>query len=81
MKSRFLGRYLRQKREIANISQVALAKKLSITSQFVSNWERGTCSPPTKYYKKICKLLSIPHDVFADFILAEALEDILRALK
>lgn len=48
-------------RELANLSQAELAKKLGYTSpQFVSNIERGLSEMPTKKLKLLQKVLNIP---------------------
>lgn len=56
-----LGTYLKKKRELADVSQTELAKKLGYTSpQFVSNWERGLAAPPPEKMKVLVKTLRIP---------------------
>lgn len=57
-RSDHVGKYLKQKREEAKISQLSLANTLGMESpQFVSNWERGVSDPPLKYLKTICKII------------------------
>lgn len=36
-----------------------IAKKLGVTVQCVSNWERGASNPPPRYVRKISKILNI----------------------
>ena len=43
---------LKQQRK-PGITQAAYAKKLKVHVQFVSNWERGKCLPPTPQMRKI----------------------------
>jgi transcriptional regulator with XRE-family HTH domain len=55
-----LGAFLREKRLAAQFSQGQLAKALNCNSQFISNWERGTCSPPMHLIPLMMKILNIP---------------------
>lgn len=65
-----LGSFLKTKRELAEISQVDLAKKLGYSSsQFVSNWERGLATPPLKSLAKICDLLDVDTKEIMDLVL------------
>ena len=55
-----LGRYFREKRIKAGLSQEDVASALGYTSiQIVSNWERGLCSPPSKILKKLTQLFKL----------------------
>lgn len=55
-----LGAWLKTKREAADLSQKTVSKKLNyITSQFVSNWERGISTPPPHKVDEIAELYSI----------------------
>lgn len=40
-------------------SGVWLGKQLGVTSQFISNWQRGVSSPPMYQVKAVCLLLDI----------------------
>lgn len=52
-----LGLYLKERRVSSGLSQNNVADKLGYTSaQFVSNWERGLCSPPMDILNKLIKL-------------------------
>jgi transcriptional regulator with XRE-family HTH domain len=58
-----LGLILKAGREKADLSQVAVAKKLGYGSpQFISNFERGISSPPTKKLKVLASLYHLPVD-------------------
>lgn len=58
--SKSLGAFLREHRLKANLSQGDLAKALKYgTSQVVSNWERGTQSPPFEKLLDLCQMLKI----------------------
>lgn len=55
-----LGHYLREKRETAGFTQAEIARKLGYSSpQFISNFERGLCSPPLKNLKVLVKLYKV----------------------
>ena len=73
-----LGTYLRQKRMEANFTQAEVAEKMGYsTPQFISNFERGLCSPPLKNLKTLVRLYKIPTDELLKLIMAEQ-EEILR---
>jgi transcriptional regulator with XRE-family HTH domain len=56
-----LGVYLRNKRMKAQLSQTEVSEALGYTSpQFVSNFERGLCSPPLPKLKVLMSLYKIP---------------------
>lgn len=55
-----LGLYLKEKRVTSGLSQNSVADKLGYTSaQFISNWERGLCSPPMDILNKLIKLYKL----------------------
>jgi transcriptional regulator with XRE-family HTH domain len=47
--------YMKLKRLLAKKTQRQLAKEFNMNSQFVSNWERALCLPPTHILKKMYK--------------------------
>ncbi len=56
-----LGTYLAEKRVRAGLSQREVAKKLGYSNpQFVSNFERGLCSPPFAKLKNLVEIYNIP---------------------
>lgn len=58
-----LGKFLKERREKAGLSQKDVADKLGYsTPQFVSNWERGVSTPPLKTLKKIGDMYSVSAD-------------------
>lgn len=58
--SKSLGAFLREHRLKVKLSQGELAKALKYgTSQVVSNWERGTQSPPFEKLLDLCQMLKI----------------------
>lgn len=67
-----LGSLLKDKRVEKGITQMALARELGYSSpQFVSNWERGMCSPAFDTLPVICKMLGIPKKEIIEIILDE----------
>lgn len=75
---RSLGSYLKEKRIEADLTQSEVAQKLGYsTPQFISNFERGLCSPPLKNLKVLVKLYKIPVDEVMVLIMNEQ-EAILR---
>lgn len=54
-----LGKYLKLKRIQGRFSQSTLADEISIHPQFISNWERGICAPPSHSFKSLIRLLKI----------------------
>lgn len=62
---------LKLARESAGVTQQELGEHLGFSSghQYVSNWERGMCSPPPQYMAKIVSYLKIDEeDVFQEFM-------------
>lgn len=55
-----LGQYLKEKRVKAKFTQTELAEKLgSVHTQFVSNWERGLCAPPSHCFHDLIGVLKL----------------------
>lgn len=55
-----LGRFLRSKRVSAGFTQAEIADRLGYSSpQFISNFERGLCSPPLKNLRSLVKIYRI----------------------
>ena len=75
---KMLGRYLKQRRIRAGLTQSEVAKKLGYsTPQFISNFERGLCSPPLKNLKVLVKLYSLDVEEVMKLIMKQQ-EHILR---
>lgn len=56
-----MGEYLRKKRVAAGFSQVDVSRHFGYsTSQFVSNFERGLCSPPMNVLRELIDLYKLP---------------------
>lgn len=66
-----LGDYLKQKRENNNLTQSDVAKICHCKAQFVSNWERGLCSPPWPILKKLIKAYELPQKQLFLFLMKE----------
>jgi len=72
-----MGKFLYEKRIKAGLSQKDVSDKLGYTSpQFISNYERGLCSPPLKKLKKIAELYKIKPKVIADLMIKYSTEAI-----
>jgi transcriptional regulator with XRE-family HTH domain len=61
LRRKMIGRFLRQHRVKAHLTQHDVAQHLSYTSpQFVSNWERGVSLPPLEVLPRLSSLYGIP---------------------
>lgn len=55
-----LGAYLKAKRIEAGFTQAEIAEQFSYSNgQFVSNWERGLCSPASNIFQNLIDLLKL----------------------
>lgn len=72
-----MGRFLKDKRILAELTQFELSDKLGLSSQMVSNWERGLCAPPSNCLKKLAKLLEIDNEDMLKLFLSSK-EQLLR---
>lgn len=71
------AQYLKDSRITAGLSQRDVSEKLGYTtSQFVSNWERGLSTPPTKAVKKLAELYNLKIEEFLDLLLQETLHQV-----
>lgn len=76
-----LGQYLRDKRINAGLTQAEIASKLGYSSpQFISNFERGLCSPPLKNLKALVKLYKIDANELIRLIIDEQKQVLSTAL-
>lgn len=76
------GHFLRQARIKAGLSQGKVAKHLGYTTpQFVSNWERGLCSPPISTLKRLSKIYGIEIHNFYDIYLQVKISEIEAEIK
>ena len=68
-----LGEFLRKHRLAAGLTQTEVASALGgIHSQFVSNWERGLCSPPGYSFQTLIKILKIKPESLVEAMLVDA---------
>jgi transcriptional regulator with XRE-family HTH domain len=68
-----LGNFLKQKRVEANLTQRELASTLgNMNSQFVSNWERGLCAPPSHCFQKLIDMLKINRENLVHIMLEDS---------
>ncbi len=52
-----LGKYLKEKRIKSKYTQTELAQALgNVHTQFVSNWERGLCAPPSHCFHDLIRI-------------------------
>lgn len=73
----FFSEYFKNAREKAGISQIDLAKALGYSSpQYVSNWERGICSPPINKLEFLCKALNLDPNKLMDVMLEHVEKDL-----
>ena len=54
-----IGKFIADCRKKANLTQMQLAEKLSITDKAVSKWERGVAMPDTSIMLELCDILGI----------------------
>lgn len=55
-----LGKYLKEKRVKSKYTQTELAEALGdVHTQFVSNWERGLCAPPSHCFHDLISVLKL----------------------
>lgn len=69
---REFGDYLKEKRVKANLSQAEVAEELGYSSpQFVSNFERGLCTPPLPALKQMLQLYNISKKEMVELLLRQ----------
>lgn len=68
-----LGNFLKDKRIEQTLTQRELATALSdVHTQFVSNWERGLCAPPSHCLQNLIELLKIKREELVDVMLEDS---------
>lgn len=61
-----IGKFIKERRNLKNITQSSLASILGITDRAISKWENGICMPDVGTIPKICKILDITvNDLFS----------------
>lgn len=53
---------IKELRELSNITQSALAKKLNITRSSVNAWEMGISAPSTQYIVELAEIFKVSTD-------------------
>lgn len=68
-----LGKYLKEKREQAGLTQAEVGRSLGYASahQYVSNWERNLCPPPLDKLYQLVKMYNIPPSEIIQVFLAD----------
>lgn len=67
-----IGKYLREKRENKNLTQANVATELGLSSaQFISNFERGLCTPSWKILAALLPMYDIPKREIIDLLMEE----------
>ena len=68
-----LGKYLKKKRVVAGFTQAELATNLGdVHTQFISNWERGLCAPPSHCFHELILLLKLNRVDLVEAMLADS---------
>lgn len=68
-----LGNYLKHRRIETNLTQRELAQALGdMNSQFVSNWERGLCAPPSHCFQKLIDILKVNREHLVQVMLEDS---------
>ena len=63
-----LGLLIHEARKNKHYSQHALAKKVGISNQLLSNYERGISMPNPYLLNELCKILEIPYDSLYELV-------------
>lgn len=68
---KYLGTYLRRKRELVKLTQAEVADALGYKSpQYVSNWERGASCPPAHGLRKLVKILHLDRNEILNILVS-----------
>lgn len=54
-----IGKFIAERRKKANLTQLQMAEKLSITDRAISKWETGRTLPDSSIMLELCKILGI----------------------
>ena len=61
-----IGKFIKERRNLKNITQSNLASILGITDRAISKWENGICMPDVGTIPELCKILDITvNDLFS----------------
>ncbi len=76
-----LGIFLKKKRVDAGLTQMSLATKMGYPgSQFVSNWERCICPPPSRNFQKLIVMLKINKEELMEVMMEDSKELIMSKI-
>ena len=67
-----LGLYLKEKRLSAGFTQTELSQSLKVHVQFVSNWERGLCAPPSHCFHHLIDVLELNCDLLVSAMVSDS---------
>lgn len=67
-----LGVYLKEKRLSAGFTQTELSQSLKVHVQFVSNWERGLCAPPSHCFHHLIDVLALSRDQVVNAMVSDS---------
>ena len=69
LRQKHIGKFLKTKREKANLTQNDVSRHLDYTSpQFVSNWERGVSLPPIEVLPRLASLYGVGSKEMIDIV-------------
>ena len=54
-----IGKFIAERRKLANLTQFQLAEKLGVTDRAVSKWENGRAMPDSSIMLELCSILKI----------------------
>ncbi|MDZ4676586.1 MAG: helix-turn-helix transcriptional regulator [Oligoflexia bacterium] len=67
-----IGNYLKKKRTLKKLTQSEVAHQLGYKSaQFISNWERGLCSPPLEAISMLIDIYGLSKTEVVEFLIEE----------
>lgn len=67
-----LGVYLKEKRLSAGFTQTELSQSLKVHVQFVSNWERGLCAPPSHCFHHLIDVLDLNREHIVNAMVSDS---------
>lgn len=67
-----LGVYLKEKRLKAGFTQTELSQFLKVHVQFVSNWERGLCAPPSHCFHNLIDVLDLNREQVVNAMVSDS---------
>ena len=66
-----IGRFIAERRRLANLTQRELAEQLLVTDRAVSKWENGRAMPDSSIMLDLCRILSISvNDLFCGEVIS-----------